>query len=158
MDYVKFREIFDQYYLGIYKFAYEMVDDTAEAEDITSHTFITLWENRETEIKSIRPYLYIVAANKAKDFIRRRKHIRFNPIEGDDYPEETDPETPELPQVHKIIDNLHPNHKRIVVMKFFGGYKVSEISKLLHIPLSTVKNTCTLFIHTLRSKIKNPAS
>lgn len=56
--------------------------------------------------------------------------------------------------INYVIENLEPGLKSIIVLKYFHGYKISEVAEILDISVSTVKNRMHKALKQLRSEIK----
>src|SRR3989344_3276619 len=71
-----FKQLFDAYFGKIYGFLLTILGNSAEAEDVTSITFIYVWDNRGKLRKPelLVSWLYQIAKHRAFD--RRRKIIR----------------------------------------------------------------------------------
>jgi len=72
-----FDIIYDLYYDALEYYAYNIIKDRKEAEDIAIISLTALWENKEKKIENkemIEFYLYKVARNKCIDFLRKSKN------------------------------------------------------------------------------------
>ena len=56
--------------------------------------------------------------------------------------------------INYAVDNLEPELKSIIVLKYFHGYKISEVAEILDISISTVKNRMHKALKQLRVEIK----
>ena len=68
------RRLVDAHSARIYGLAQRMLGDSAEAEDVTQQTFLTLWDRGEQfrGHSSLGTYLHRIAANLCLDRLRRR--------------------------------------------------------------------------------------
>jgi RNA polymerase sigma-70 factor (ECF subfamily) len=134
-----------------------MIRDEDDIDDLTQETFIKAYKALSSfkEGFSFSSWIYRIASNTCIDFMRRK---RFNfvsidqPITkaGDDeqYIDIEDQDnTPELAYmlnerkraVEDAIDGLPDNYKVIIKMRHEDELEYAEISKLLNMPLGTVK-------------------
>ena len=59
-----FQELYDSYASDVYRFAFWLAGDKAEAEDVTSETFVRAWARREAiRTETLKAYLFKVARN-----------------------------------------------------------------------------------------------
>jgi len=70
-----FRLLVDRYKNGLYGFLGRFLNHRALVEDVFQETFVQLYISRESFDKSrpLRPWLFTIAANKAKDALRKRQ-------------------------------------------------------------------------------------
>jgi RNA polymerase sigma-70 factor (ECF subfamily) len=68
-----FREIVDRHKNGLYAFLGRFLNRHDLVEDVFQETFLQLFKSRESFDRSrpLRPWLFTIAANKAKDALRK---------------------------------------------------------------------------------------
>ena len=101
-----------------------------------------------------------VARNAAIDKLRSRGYqdsLKNNPIS--DNVETNLAGTSTLPKVDdvglkKVLTKLKEEHRLLIDMSYFQGYTHDEISKMLEIPLGTVKTRIRSALTHLRTMIK----
>ena len=151
-DFRAFDEIFELLRGKLLAFASRMTGDPRQAEDIVQESFIVLAQ----EIQSIRPekgvssWLFRVARNKSIDFIRRRKR-EFVP--GDDFinagktgavtapeagPDQRLISSETRSRTAALLDRLAPEERELVVLRYYGGLTLAEISRVVRRPVTTV--------------------
>ncbi len=69
-----FAQIYDAYVEAIYRFVYVKLSSREQAEEVTSETFLRLWQalQRGEEIRHVRGMLYRIARHLVIDEYRRR--------------------------------------------------------------------------------------
>lgn len=76
-----FGAIFDLHRDAVFRAARRLVDDVADAEDLTGVTFLQLWRRRRDVIPvngSVLPWLLVTTQNTARNLARtRRRYERF---------------------------------------------------------------------------------
>lgn len=120
-----------------------------DVEEVSSDVFVAIWENRE-RVKligeSIRPYLGVVARNKA---INRLKSSRYNALhkgleETDQLnPIELSPEEELIQQenresINDVLECMEQPDREIFIRRYFYCEKVSEIAGRLGLNENTV--------------------
>jgi RNA polymerase sigma-70 factor (ECF subfamily) len=72
-----FQEIVSRYKDSVYAFLRRFLNRSDLVDDVFQETFTQLYVSRDTfdVSKALRPWLFTIAANKAKDALRRRQRI-----------------------------------------------------------------------------------
>src|SRR2546421_12358150 len=76
-----FDQIYDEYKTPIYNYAYHLVGDREQADDLTQYRFlkaVRVVPNMDANLK-LSTWLYRIATNNAYDSLRRRKMIAWLP-------------------------------------------------------------------------------
>jgi len=148
-DECSFRILFDQYRNKIFSIAWKITGVTSAAEDAVQEVFIKLWMNKEKlpEIESFDAYLNTITRNHIFNNLRK---IAYEQTFLEDLIKQkcvnaknvSDPvlynELQNL--VHKAIQQLPPQQKRVFKLSRFDGLKHAEIASNLNISQSTVKH------------------
>ncbi len=73
-----FEKIYNQHFEKIYRFAYHLIGDQCQAEDITQETFVKFYYylNKKKDIINPKSWLYQVAANLSKNHLKRKNMFR----------------------------------------------------------------------------------
>ena len=142
------REIYEEYYKLIFSVMQSIVQNSEEAEDLTSDFFIKLWDRLADAYKSSRghkAWLAAVARNMAKD--RRRKNSRTETTldaqeEIGGIPEPKSSENLEKAVLGRItvreaLAVLNETERVVVSLKLFSEFTFKEIAKALRIPQGT---------------------
>lgn len=156
-----FREIVNRYKNGIYGFLRHFINRQDLVEDIFQETFLQLFTSRESfdTTRPLRPWLFTIAANKAKDALRKWQRTAAIPIgtmaDSEDLSFEevlntlTSNETmpyEELQRdetalrVGKIIANMPENLREILHLAYFNRFSYKQMAEILSIPIGTVKS------------------
>ena len=156
-----FREIVNRYKNGLYVFLRRFLNRHDLVEDIFQETFLQLFTSRESfdPSRSLRPWLFTIAANKAKDALRKQQRTAAIPIgtiaESQDLSfddvlntlnsDKTMPyeklQTDEAAaQVRRIIAALPENLREILILAYFNKFSYKQMAQILSIPIGTVKS------------------
>ena len=66
------EELYETYSSDIYRFAYWLCGNSADAEDITSETFTRAWFNYDsTKMETLKAYLMKIARNIYLEMLRK---------------------------------------------------------------------------------------
>lgn len=114
----------------------------ADAEDLTSEVFRKGWENlRKNTDTSLSSYLYVISRNILTDYYRTRKLTV--PLEMCEPVTEDITEqlirTEMLSELAKSLDALPEKHKEIIVLHYYAGLSLTEISVKIGISYSLTK-------------------
>ena len=136
-DYGAFGDLYSLYVERIYRYAFYQVRDKMTAEDITEEVFIKAWKaiyscrGREDTFSS---WLYRIAHNQVIDIFRNQRKERTVEIEtvAELHDTRTNVETGIAYQ--ELLDNINdlpPNQKQVIVLKFIEGLDNSEIERIM---------------------------
>jgi RNA polymerase sigma-70 factor (ECF subfamily) len=156
-----FQELVHQYKDSVYAFLRRFLNDRDLVDDVFQETFMQLYVSRDTFdlSKPLRPWLFTIAANKAKDALRRRQRIDSTNLGGmfdseehsmDDVLDTLDHDD-HLPyddlikeetatQVKRIIARMPQRLREILLLAYFQKFSYGEIAGMLGIPVGTVKS------------------
>ena len=160
-DEAAFREIVRRYKDSLYAFLRYFLNQQDLVEDVFQETFLQLFTSRESydPSRALRPWLFTIAANKAKDALRKQQRTAAIPIGTVAQPEElsfgdvlnaltSDTTTPydtlqrgeTATQVRKIIANMPENLREILIFAYFNRFSYKQMAEVLSIPIGTVKS------------------
>lgn len=73
MSQQQFCGVIEQYQKLVFTVCYQLVKDYQEAENLTQETFLSAYTHLDScNENSIKPWLARIAANKAKDYLKKR--------------------------------------------------------------------------------------
>ncbi|MCL5280044.1 MAG: RNA polymerase sigma factor [Planctomycetes bacterium] len=156
-----FQELVRQYKDSVYAFLRRFLNDRDLVDDVFQETFMQLYVSRDSfdQSKPLRPWLFTIAANKAKDALRRSQRVDvtnlgsmfdsdehsiddvLNTLEHDDrmpYDDLIREET--AAQVKRVIARMPVRLREILILAYFHKFPYAEISGILGIPVGTVKS------------------
>ena len=156
-----FSEIVNRYKNGLYAFLRMFLNRQELVEDVFQETFLQLFNSRESFDKNrpLRPWLFTIAANKAKDALRKWQRTSAIPIgtmtDSDDLsfndilnsvtsdnirPYETLQKGETAMHVRRIIADMPENLREILVLAYFSRFSYKQMAEILSIPIGTVKS------------------
>ena len=121
----------------MYVLAYSILKNQADAQDAVSECIVRAFENRTSLRKrtSARSWLMKILINVFRSAItKRQKVVLF----ADPEQYEQEPETAE-DHLWSVILELPENVRVVMVLYYYEGFSVREISTLLDIPEGTTK-------------------
>lgn len=148
-DAVAFEVFFKAYYKPLTFFAFKLIEDTLEAEDIVKEAYVKLWEKHSDfgHPGSIKSFLYTTTRNACMNHIKHikiREVHRKNVLEGNksEYDDIITDQMVHAELIHSILKEVDklPERRRMVFNMFYReGMKLEEISNKLGISVFTVK-------------------
>lgn len=123
----------------LYRFAYKMLGNAEDAEDVIQELLIKVWKKAEyfISIDNQEAWCMTVTRNLSIDKIRARKQ---GSLDVSDYhfisdkgatPDRQLEDKDELGRVMAILDGLAPEQKEIILLRDVEGYSYKEIAKII---------------------------
>jgi RNA polymerase sigma-70 factor, ECF subfamily len=146
-----FTILVETYQTPVYNLCYRMLGEGGSAEDAAQETFWRAWQNlnRYDPQRSFITWLLSIAAHFCIDQQRKR---RIPLLELDEFPDfdisnplEPTPEkvvalNEEDAALHELINQLNPQDRAAVVLKYWSDCSEEEISQMLNLTVSAVKS------------------
>lgn len=155
-----YRELIARYGQELLNFLTRFLGSRASAEDVFQETFLQVHLSAESfdPSRRFKPWLFTIAANKARDY--HRKHGKRTPLSlsgevGDDAEGarfvdllEADLPSPDSPVldsersrlVKDVVDSMPSHLREILLLSYFQRLSYGQIAETLQIPLGTVKS------------------
>ena len=149
----KFDYLVKQHKKKIYNYALFMMKNQMDAEDVTQEVLIRTWKNiGKFKFYAAKSWMMRTTHNLCIDYLRKNKRLNYNEIQiEEDYHEEiANTELDGNPEkladklitdvaINSAIKNLSERIRSPFVLYELQGFKYKEISKVLDIPLNTVR-------------------
>ncbi len=154
-DLYAFDLIVHRYKDALFNFTYRYLGSSQEAEDVVQETFLRIFRNRHAyrQIAKFSTWIYTIASNLAKTELRKRKRRRqvytsdmgFDDREFEIEDIHADTErvvdsalTEKL--IQDAINRLPEKFKKVIVLVDVQELSYEEVSKIMRIPLGTIKS------------------
>lgn len=153
--------LFREHHGAVYRAAYRITGDAADAEDVLQTVFARLLRREEQPdlSASAGSYLHRAAVNAALDLMRARKRSRTVDIEdvGDQLVDEASP-APDRRQgsrelarrLRQAMTTLSPRQAEIFALRYLGELGNVEISKLL----GASQTSIAVILHRARHRLQ----
>ena len=153
-----FESLVKNYDRQVLQLAYNMVNNTQDAEDIYQEVLVRVYKNlHRFEFKSeFSTWLYRVVVNYCINFNKKRHRLKAYSIDkefqnGDENwkksvkSEEQNPEESFLNlelsrEIEAALQQLSPKQKTVFILRHYHGHKLKEIAEILKCSEGTVKN------------------
>jgi len=152
----------EKYKKAVYALAYSRIGDFHDAQDITQEVFVKAYKNLHTLRRwdNFMGWLYRITSNLCKDWYRlraRRPDIEF--IE-DQEPDMLDHASMNLynenvvyESLQEMLDSLPDIYRQALVLRYFGGMRIEEISSFLGVSPDTVDRRLKKALSQLKEEI-----
>jgi RNA polymerase sigma-70 factor (ECF subfamily) len=158
-DSIAFETLVKRYEKELYHFLFRFMGQSSLAEEAFQEAFLQVHVSAaqfETS-RRFRPWLYTIAANKARDILRNRmrrpsvqltvpdddsseSELWAHLLSVDDTPDKELDLAEQKEIVRETVARMPENLRQILVMAYFNQLPYKEISEILEIPLGTVKS------------------
>jgi RNA polymerase sigma-70 factor (ECF subfamily) len=161
-----FEVFYDRHGGVAYSLAYRIVGEKAAAEDVTQEAFISIWRSGarfDRARGSVRSWMLSIVRNRAIDALRSRAGKAPKLTFDDDAVLEQRP-SGELTEdeamrretateIRGALGELPGEQSKVIELAYFGGFSQSEISRMLGVPLGTVKGRMRLGLEKIRGEL-----
>lgn len=164
-EYRRFEKLVHGYQHRVYGFAYYLLGDREEAEDVTQEVLLRLWNHRDgVDEDRVLAWLLRVTRNACVDELRRRttyhnlvdvnsERLDYAAGSGllpDDAAEQADFQE----RLQHALQQLAEPYRSIVILREIQDMKYEDISEALGLPLNTVK----VYLHRGRKMLREQLS
>ncbi len=157
------RELVRRYERSVFNLIVRMVRDSGLAEDLAQETFVKVFTRLATYDPRYKfaSWILKIAHNTTIDYLRQAGPPMSSLGSGDDPGEAPSPdsgapsplvlvERKELAgALGAAIDQLRPEYRQVVVLKYQEDLSYEEIAEVLGLPLGTVKS----YLHRARAEL-----
>jgi RNA polymerase sigma-70 factor (ECF subfamily) len=156
----EFSTLYDRYVQSIYRYLYYRTGSAAEAEDLTSQTFLSALEAlpRYQHQGTFGAWLFRIARGKVIDYVRRRKNQL--PLE-DVYPAESADllaqlaHTDEIASLSALVHQLDEDEQELIRLRYTAGLPFAQIAAVLGSNENTVKKSLYRVMARLQSQLED---
>ncbi len=145
----------------LHQFVMRFTADSIAAEDVVQETFLQVHTSAASfdPERRFKPWLFTVAANKARDYLRRRKRRRELPFDAQIVSEDHagqafidllsgDENAPDdellLDEKRRIVkeavEAMPPKLSEVLILAYYHRFPYRDIAEVVGIPLGTVKS------------------
>lgn len=156
-----FNYLYDHYSASLYSVIVSIVPDRELANDLLQEVFVKIWKQIETYDHTkgrLFTWMLNVARNASIDAVRSKNYQhsqRNTELTENIYETEQGAQTNvDNIGLKKIVYRLKEDYRLLVELSYFQGFTQEEISKMLKIPLGTVKTRLRSALIQLKQVIK----
>lgn len=152
------EELYKKYYKIVYGIAFSILKNKEDSEDIVQIFFSKLYSLEENKLPSNNEssWLYTTTKNEVMNFLKKKR----NDVDYDSIYEIGDNNNYlnkiiDRDSYNRLISKLNDTEKEIISLKTLSNLSFEEISRLLNIPIGTVKWKYYKSINTLKLLLSN---
>ncbi|GAA3807385.1 SigE family RNA polymerase sigma factor [Nocardioides panacisoli] len=148
----EFSELVHACWAGLYRTAYLMLGDAAEAEDLVQTALAKTYANwrRVRSIEAAPGYARTTLVNTASSWFRKKGWRNEQPtLVLPDAGHETDPST--RPTVLDALAQLPPRQRAVIVLRYYEDLSIAQVATALGVTEGTVKSQTSAAIERLRT-------
>jgi RNA polymerase sigma-70 factor (family 1) len=154
-----YNELYDKLYRKLFLFAKSLIDDTEEARDIVTESFIKLWaqQNHFANMVHLQVYFYTVIKNACIDHLRKNKlrnKIENHLLKAGTISEnaiERRYQEAELVQIlYERINQLPERMQQVFKLTYLDGFSRTEVAQMLNLSENTIRNTNAAAMKAIR--------
>src|SRR5262245_42140117 len=143
--------LYRQHGPDVYRYAYAVLGNHADAEDVTQTTFLNAYRALEQGVQPRKPanWLLTIASNAIKQRFRQEQ-ARPHVVELDrDVPSSgADDDAPSVGELLTALSKIPPQQRQALVLREFEGRSYKEIAEILNVTTSALE---TLLFRARRS-------
>lgn len=165
-DYSAIETLVLRYEDSLFNLCLKLTMNRADAQDLYQQMWLKAMQRPQSCTRSFKNWMYTICVNSYKDSFRRKKTAqRFISENATDYAlvTATDDESAENAAINNIIKKLliskvaglQDKQRITVVLHYFEGLDYKECSKVLGLPIGTVKSRLNSAKKTLRKQMED---
>ena len=145
-------DLYRQHGAEVYRYAYAVLGNHADAEDVTQTTFLNAYRSLEQGVRPRKPsnWLLTIASNAIKQRFRQEQ-ARPRTVELDERlasHEADDDESPSVGELLTALSKIPPQQRQAIVLREFEGRPYAEIAEILGVTTGALE---TLLFRARRS-------
>lgn len=152
MDRTKFCEYVNMYRKQLYIIAYSVLQNEADTEDAVCNAILKGYEHLEQlrNPHKFKPWMCTITKNEALQIKRKRMLLP-----GDEKIEEIlEPVQDEHRELWDVVQKLQEEYRMVIVLFYYADLSAKDISKVLDIPIGTVKSRLNRGRNLLKEALK----
>ena len=153
--------LYDNYSKAIFIVIKQIIPQQEAAEDVLQEVFIKVWQNIQSyDVSKGRLYTWMISIarnlsidrTRSKEFNKQSKTATLQD-NVHIYGSADEIKISDI-GLQKVLTALPPDNAKLIDLAYFKGFTQEEISKIMMIPVGTVKTRMRSAISFLRTKIK----
>ncbi|MFN7119490.1 MAG: RNA polymerase sigma factor [Saprospiraceae bacterium] len=131
----------------LYRFAYSLLNNAPEAEDVVQEVLVKIWQRRDTwhEVDNMQALTMKMTKNLALDKMRSKyartgslpEHFDWRSDEAT--PEEQTTQEDQIARIRQLMQCLPDKHRQVMQLRDIEGLTYDEIGEVLDMPMNQVK-------------------
>ena len=148
------EKLYIKYQKELYLYAFSLCKDYHLAQDLTSDTFYKAYLSLD-DVSYFKYWLFRVCKNLYLDFFKQHReyssaNIIENTLSNNETPLDKIIQSEESKSLYNLIINLNESYKEILILYYFCGFSLKEISK----SQNTTEGAAKTMLFRARKKLK----
>lgn len=136
------EELIRQYHQGLYRYAFRLTGQTADAEDLVQETFLHASNKLGTlrDSQSARPWLFSILRNRHLMSVRKRSHGQesLNDLPEWPAPAPADRSNHDPERLQQLLLEMPESYRTPLILFYLEDFSYRDISDQMAIPIGTV--------------------
>lgn len=163
MDAERFKQLFLPFHPKLYRIAYILVENKADAEDILQDAYYKLWNKREElgDIRNPEAFCVTLVKNLCLDFLRSpHRHRRQEEIgKADTLEIESSPEKEleiqdKIRLLRRLINQLPTHQKQVIKLREINECSLDEIEQITGLGAGNIRVLLSRARKSIREKFE----
>jgi len=153
-DLTHFNDCYEKYSKLVFSLAHHISLNQQLAEEVVQDTFLTFFEKYK-EVKNPKYWLTKVAVNLSINIYNKSKRRSAIDVDLNQFKTQYITITTEISiklELKEILEQLNPQQRSLLILKYGYNYKYSEMSEMLEIPEGTVKSIISRLSQDIENK------
>jgi RNA polymerase sigma-70 factor (ECF subfamily) len=146
---------------SISHFAFRMLGNSKDTEDITQETFLRLWthaDSWQSDKASVSTWLHRIAHNLCIDYLRKDKSGISSEYEdeheGNDRPADAPAKAEQLAALARALEELPERQRSAIVLSHYHGFSNKEIAQIMDITVDALESILARARRGLKAQLK----
>lgn len=153
-----FAQLVDRFAADLHRFLMRFLGQPALVDDVVQETFLQVHVSaaRFDVSRRVKPWLFTIAANKARDLLRSRTRRRETSLDassdGDGgslldvfvdsaaAPDQALADDDRAGRVRQVVGGMPIHLREVLILGYFHQFPYKEIAEILDVPIGTVKS------------------
>ncbi|MDO4169630.1 MAG: sigma-70 family RNA polymerase sigma factor [Lachnospiraceae bacterium] len=129
-----------KYQTDLFRYAKSIVGNQADGEDAVSETILKAYEKIDQlrSKRKFKPWIFKILTNECYAILRKRRKMHLT--DNGEVPEQKCYDTIEEGDILKLIHQMKPQYRDVLILYYYSEFSVKEIASILEIPQGTVKS------------------
>ena len=164
MDVDVFKQRFLPFHPKLYRIAYALLDNKADAEDILQDAYCKLWNKRDElgDIQNPEAFSITLVKNLCLDFLRSPKASRRDNEEAletvllttDSSPEKELEEKEDIRHIQELIEQLPENQRQVIRLRGIEDCSYEDIEQITGLSSSNIRTLLSRARKLIREKLE----
>ena len=156
MDVDVFKQRFLPFHPKLYRIAYALLDNKADAEDILQDAYCKLWNKRDElgDIQNPEAFSITLVKNLCLDFLRSPKALETVLLTTDSSPEKELEEKEDIRHIQELIEQLPENQRQVIRLRGIEDCSYEDIEQITGLSSSNIRTLLSRARKLIREKLE----